>query len=259
MKILIATLPRTGSKFLQMNLHKYLQAKGPVTKMIHPIYDESNGIGEFLNPINIKKHNDGYVAEKPMFRYTASLTDDSNIFFVESLSEKQVEIENRLDILKKLSKPYVLKEIIFPTNHATLLMPEADLIYTIKRNIKERIISVIIARYTGIYTKSQSIPEAIASFKNNKIIVSKEMVDDILEFEKTYNEINFPKSKTKELLYDEVVGVNDSKSFCSLTGLDFIDFDFSKDTIEFGNQKYDMISNLSTVENWIDEYLLKHQ
>jgi hypothetical protein len=255
MKILIATLPRTGSKFLQMNLHSYLQAAGQVTKMIHPVYDEINGLGEFLNPINIKKHSERSADDRPMFKYTANLTNDSNILFIESLIDKDIEIENRLQILKKLTKPYVLKEIIFPTNNAQQLMPEVDLVYTIRRNIKERMLSVIVARFTGIYTKNALIPEAVASFNKDKIIVDKEMVNDILEFEKTYMRLVFPKTKTRELLYEDIIAIEDSQSFCSLTGLPFVNFRFIKDTVEFGNQKYEMISNLDDIENWIDEYL----
>jgi hypothetical protein len=226
MKTLVLSLPRMGSKQITFNLYRYFRAKGDVSQ-IYPIIDIEPSLDEYLN---IWHHR---FKCKLIRNGTNLIRTDIPIEIVSD------EIEHRINILKELNGPYVIKH--FPT------------VYTLYRNdIFSSALSVCVSEISKSWIKSVYQQNIISKLLNVPITVPVnrfgDVIRQILQYNKTYYAV-----ATHKIEFNDICAATNSYEFCKLMDLEYIDFDFIMLGKEFGDNKEQMVSNIDELKGIYDK------
>lgn len=236
MKILLLALPRSGTKFAQVNLNFYLTKKYGIT-LNNPESPSTKyiGYGELLNvTIALKNHH---------------LTLENNrLGKIDKTFDNDEEFESRFKI-SQCGIPVVAKYM--PTVHTvekeieivTRLINSFDKVYIFNRiNVYDHILSIAISQKLNSWNKSSVQDQLIKSSIENKIVVHNTELDRLKKSIDTFNEIinQSRNEKCVDIMFEELIKVKDKLSFCNLFHIEYEDFFFYDNFEEYSHNKSSM-------------------
>lgn len=247
MKVLIATLPRSGSKFIQRNMQAYLASLGR-TLVANTTDDPAGDIG--LNEFFVGRGKNGKFINK------ATLFKGKVVYVPTDDLDQEGEKENRLSILRTNNQHFVVKDlVIFSDMKVTdQLIDMSDMIIVLKRDLRNCVLSNLASMYTHCYHQSHVMTSAIKEKTIEKIHVDLKLVDDLLERFTMFEAKKWPPEKIKVLNFEDLVKIKSSVEFCKWMKLPFSHFTFVPAEIEFSHHKYTIFSNLEEVMGKIHSY-----
>lgn len=258
-KIVVWTLPRSGSKFIQNNITNYLVAKygyENVAKAIHPGENNEDGIcsfGELLLPEDLEK-------------FELSEETNNNLFFLKrrhniekhgkidehgihgSSVDIEGEIAKRVNFYKTFDKHGVIKEF-FKYQPEMDIFNYSDKVIKLIRNKKDVIMSLMVTRRTRHYVGNRALFDSIEKFKDHKVELPKEEFEAL---EKLWEDFVYAPNihpNTTVVFFEDLIKVKTSDEFCKLLGLEEgVKFNISTNYnggygVEYGSNKYEMVSN----------------
>lgn len=244
MKILIATLPRSGSKFFDQNLNAYVSKLGLTSKHYYRGTSvESHGyqgLGEFL------------LRETRSTKYQVRLTASKS--FVDTMikvTNYEEEIDRRIELLKTVNCSFVIKEHCISGHSFDKLTAIVDRTYFLKRDKVEHILSNLVAAKTGVYMRTADFDQLVEDNTKNKFHISSNMVDVYLQAYRDFENLKSLSPHTQVLNFERLISIKTPEDFCVELNLPIVDFDFQESEIEYGQNKMDMIQNLDEVLSWI--------
>jgi hypothetical protein len=236
MKILIIALPRTASKFLQINLNFYLK-KMHGESFDHPVA-KYIGAGELL-----------YVKNTDQLGKLKSI--HNKLFFDNIEVDVMEELYNRIDILTS-GIPVVTKYMpiqFLPDQEIDILnymIGKFDKIYILNReNYIDHMHSWCISYLLKSWRTDDLQKELIQKSLQQKIQIDYSVKSIFDNMVKNYNFVlsNIDKTNSINLEFNDIIKINSSKNMCDLLKIEYIDFYFYDKMTEYGDYKKDMILN----------------
>lgn len=241
MKIAIHSLPRTGTKSLQINLHRYLK----VTQKNVLCPDSPVGLGE---PFDFTDDEYYHGTKKEFFKCTnTKVLFNNNYDPPVPLFDSLVKT---LDGLLETKSSWVFKRHIFykkdPILYQTLV--NADRCIVVKRNdLFNHALSFALAHTLQIWNSGTALNNAIEHYSQNKLYIDPDQFTDWYIW--VYEFYRFKWSKEFQIVnFNEMIQLNSAKEFCNFFNLESADFEFYPFKIEYGNSKFDMIKNIPELE-----------
>jgi len=237
MKILILALPRSGTKFAQVNMNFYLKAKYGIT-LNNPEKPSTKyiGFGELLN-VNIALQNH-------------HLTLENNCLGkIEQSFDHEEEFESRLKI-SQCGIPVVAKYM--PISHSvekeieivSRLINCFDKVYLFNReNVKDHALSIAICHKVNLWNKSSLQDELIEKSLTNKIVIDEKELVNITDNFKRFHEImkRCHTEKVSIIPFEKLIQIKDGVHFCKFFDLENINFTFYDVFEEYGERKKSII------------------
>ena len=164
MKIAINSLPRSGTKVLQANFHRYIKSAG---------YDVlcPNSFDSILEPFNFKAHELHLHVTKTGISYI----DDQQIHFQQTHLTPQsltAEIISRFEHLRSLKQSWVFKRTPWINFDPILYQSAVNLdkcIAIIRSDLFEPALSFTLAKHLDIWAPTVKLEEAIKTHTTNNI------------------------------------------------------------------------------------------
>jgi hypothetical protein len=235
MKIAINSLPRSGTKFLQANFHRYMKSAG---------YDVlcPNSFDSILEPFNFPDHE---------LELTVTLTGIENIDnfkinfnkthqYPQSLTS---EIINRFKYLTSLKQSWVYKRTPWVEFDPILYESAVRLdkcISVIRYDFFDHALSFTLAKELNIWAPTVELDEAIKAHTIKQIKLDKTEFAKNYKWVKDYNKIKWAKN-IQVVEFDNMVKLKNSKDFCEFFQLPIVEFDYHQFVVEFGDNKRRMI------------------
>ena len=244
MKIAIHSLPRSGTKNLIINFHRYLKS------LDYPVvnYNCDRGLDE---PFNFK--DDARNPEMKTLSKMVSKTINGEIVYRSHETPVDIEFEmrRRLQILINLNLSWVFRRVPFyafdPILYDTLVNVDKSIVI-LKDNVFEHCVSYTLASQLGIWDAGEQMNNAIEYYTKNQIELEiKRFEDRYIQFYR-FNRMKWL-SPALVLKFEEMVNIKDSTEFCEFFQIPDNDFTFSQFEIEFGNNKLEMISNIDELKS----------
>lgn len=239
MKILLSALPRTGSKWLSLNLHLYLKARYKIASelIVHDKHNTRLPITDWFTINGDSLFFDGHI-EPLGIHYEIKPSIWPYIY----------EIPHRLKILEHTNWPMVIK--IHPVMWHELLVINSlqhrvQRHYTLRRRDQfDQCVSIMTCRYTNIWEKLPKFDEKLQEFKNYPYTIP------MANFENQWNSLTNLTAwldtlpNTTHLYYEDCINIKTDKDFCQWLDLPYYKFklDF-RYGIEYGEEKKKIISN----------------
>lgn len=248
MKFVISTLPRSGSKVFQSNLHRYLESIDHCSALFYDVSVSSDtGLGEFFN------HENSYDfcnKKAVLLRGEKVIISDDD---VESIEE---EVEKRLQIFKKINQTVVKCLWSTETQHTLIknVSEAADKKFVLYRDPVEHILSAAVTFHTNILHACPEQQEVISLHRTHRLAVNK---DYVVHCVSRYNEFrrHMPYGNAQWIKFEDLIAAKDSEEFCSILGLPHSPFTLFTDSKEYAENKRDMIHNVSEIEELIERHL----
>jgi len=249
MKIAINSLPRSGTKLLQANFHRYIKSAGydalcpeSFESILEPFYfsKDDRELGSSVTRI---ESIDQYKINFKKYKFPRRVTD---------------EIIERYKYLKSLKQSWVFKRTpkgrFDPILYQSVV--ELDKSVAIKRyDFFDHALSLSLAKKLDIWAPTDQLNDAIKNHTIQQIKIEETEFAADYKWIKEYSKIKWVKD-VQVVKFEEMVKLNNSKEFCDFFQLPFIEFNFHKFDIEYGDNKRKMISNieeLRLIANEIDE------
>lgn len=231
MKILLNAMPRTASKWLSVNLGKYLQN----------YYDNKDKTYVIFN---------WFIKNKPN-----SLFFDGRMIQIGKkfkFSNIPVNVDNeandRINLLKNYDFPIIIKE--HPQSWQALIAIEqlktvSDRYYTLRRRNKfEQCISQCICEKTKIWESGLELKNALIECSINPFEIDTSFFMQRLQQIFLDNQYFDQQDSAKHLYFEDIIEIKNPQDFCLYLGLPM--FNFQLDNYfaeEYGDQKKTIISN----------------
>lgn len=184
MKIVILTLPRTGSKMLQQNLQSYLTACDSSTLSIdHP----SLGLGEFL--VKTRLASDECLV--PHVEFIAP----NRLEYSSDKTSASDELANRINLITSLNNSLVIKEFVFDSFDLSEVLHLADRVYILTRDRNDRILNAVFSHSFNIFNVNQARTSVeFTAFRNTgtKFSIPKEAVDLFIAQQEVFEKFEPP-------------------------------------------------------------------
>ena len=246
MRIAIHSLPRSGTKSLQINFHRWLLSTQD--NVLCP--NAWAGLGE---PFNFNDDEFYNGTRKIIYAFTNTelifSSDAAN-----PLKPITTELGDRINILLRMPNSWVFKRFILYKNDPILYdtIVNVDRCIAVKRNdLFNHLISFVVAKKLEIWSLHQGLADAVERHKNNKIVIDLEKFANAFEWFKGF--YNFKWSKDFQIVnFDQMVKISSAKEFCEYFDLEYKEFEFHPFAIEYGNDKFDMIANLEELKELYD-------
>lgn len=236
MRILVNALPRTGSKWLCVNLRKYLRTKYgssarlSVGDQIWPITDWFSNIN---NKLLINGHIDPY---------------NNNFILNGSYTNIETEIANRLKLLKECKNSIAIK--IHPntwieTIAIEAIKPHCQHYYTLRRkNVIDEAFSLLVCQHTDIWEPSDKLNETILSSCKTPFSIEMNTLLSCLDSIKQQHLYLDSQENAHHLLAEDLFKIKNAKRFCKYLALPYVEFEIDQYFgVEYGNKKVKMIKN----------------
>jgi len=237
-RILINCLPRSGSKCLQINLHNYL-------KSVSSLVAVKDNIDGLIGVLDINDNIPRYTKEKLI-----GWTDTDVIFESYDISfSKSAELKRRVKLLEDSNEAWVIKRWNWVEND-----PIKDDLLRIAKNIAiirsdqfNHALSLCLSHATNLWACGDDMNNGIQEYSKNKIYI------DPGQFENYYNLFTIWNNQKWDNLvsvynFEDMICISNNREFCSFFSLDFSEFDFMPFNKEFGDHKFDMISNVNELK-----------
>jgi hypothetical protein len=238
MKIAINSLPRSGTKFLQANFHRYIKSAG-----YNVLCPES--FDSILEPFNFLDHE---LELKATITGIESI-DQHKINFVKKYRyPKDINSEtiDRYSYLKSLKQSWVFKRTPWVRFDPILYESAVELdkcVAIVRSDMFEHTLSFVLARQLNIWAPTNELETAVETCKNKPIKLNEDEFIQFYKWIKQYNKIKWVKD-IQVVDFDKMVKIKNSKEFCDFFNLPFVNFDFHYFHIEYGDNKRKMISNI---------------
>ena len=238
MKIAINSLPRSGTKILQINFQQYLKATGYVVLC-------SESVDSIVEPFNFTDHEN----DLQVTRTGISSIDDHKIHFAKKHKNPMPlieEIKSRYILLSSLKHSWVFKRTPFTKFDPILYESAVGLdkcIAVIKQNIFEHCISFVLARKLDIWSRGDKLTKAIEDYTKQQIELDPVEFEHFYIWFKDFNKIKWV-NDIQVVRFEEMVQLSNSKEFCDFFQIPFIEFNFHPFVVEYGSNKLKMVSNL---------------
>jgi len=239
MKVLILSVPRSGTKLLQSYIYSYLDSIGPTLT----VKNNFTSLEDFLSPHSLTKNHKAYINT----HNTIEFDDTTEV-------NDTYEIQRRMnDIIIPTTNNLVIKFLTL-TAISDKLLDCFDKIIVLKRtNSFDLALSVAISANLSYNIKNISNADAHRDYIEH--IISHPLSIDFDTFKKIYKENeDFINNKFKhyyenydytEITYDELLSIQTADDFCIKLNFPSIKFDLPNNILtEFGELKPLMIDNL---------------
>jgi hypothetical protein len=227
-----------GSKQITFNLHRYLKARYGCVSEIYPIRDIEPSLDELFNT----GHH----------RFKCTLQQGSNNLIrtdiiISSISD---ELNNRQKLVSELAGPYVIKHFpLVDRTITTFLLNCVDKTYVLYR---DDIFGTVLSTCIGIISHSWIISDfqqmIIDDWLCSPVVIPKDMFTErlmqVINYKKT-----FYTDATHKIEFNDICAATNSYEFCKLLDLEYIEFDFIMLGKEFGDNKEQMVSNISELKD----------
>jgi len=242
MKVLILSVPRSGTKLLQSYIHSYLNSTGPT---LH-INNSPTGLEDFLSPCSDTKDYRAYINGLDV-----QFDKNSNI-------DVSSEMRCRLQSISTNANNCVIKYLTLDTINDKILKCFDKIIVLKRLNSFDVALSETITEASGYHIKNISNSYTHKDYIKNTVIDP--ITINVNNFKKIYSENeDFIKDKFKpyyenldyvEITYDELISIIDSNELCKLLNLPIVDFTLPNYIMkEFGEFKQLMINNMKELQN----------
>ena len=241
MKILLLALPRTGSKFVHRNIDRYLAVDNPTVKLTN-----DSQTGEWY---------------EPLYQRIKFLGDNGNVITEEdkTIIKSETSLNNAIDIIPKLSKDLVIKyhHVKGIRDIEKQFISLFDKVYLLhRRKYFESALSFALSDYFDSWIPNVSQRDKIAKSLVKKIDLDEESWINIIQSFKELRNLEIP--GVSKIFFEDMIQLKSSKEFCEHLGLPFKDFNIVTDQeIEFGKNKYSMITNLDRLVELFKEEMAK--
>jgi hypothetical protein len=239
MKIAINSLPRCGTKFLQVNFHRYIKSAG--YNLLCP-----DSFDSILEPFNFPDHE----LELQVTMTGIESIDKNKINFKKTHILPQsliTEVINRYTYLTSLKQSWVFKRTPWVRFDPILYESAVELdkcVAVVRYDFFDHALSFSLAKTLNIWAPTNELEDAI------KIYTTKQIKLDKTEFSKNYKWIkNYSKVKWAKNIqvvdFDKMVKLKNSNDFCEFFQLPIVEFDYHRFVVEYGDNKRRMISNIN--------------
>lgn len=256
MKIVVHSLPRSGTKILVKNFQQYLKSLGePVLNS-----DYEYGLDE---PFSFKE--EGWSEEKKTTTRLIIKHLKGETVYVPDCDPEDIkeEIQRRFSALINLKHSWVCRRVPFgkfdPILYDTVSNVDKS-IAIIKNNIFDHCLSYTLAAQLKIWSAGQELNLAVEKYTASKIKLNETDFAHHYSMFWQFNQMKwFP--PILSVTFEDMVKINNNKEFCDFFQIPFNDFQFSPFEIEFGDNKINMIANikeLKDIANKLDIELQKN-
>jgi hypothetical protein len=254
MKIAINSLPRCGTKLLQANLHRYIKSAG---------YDVlcPDSFDSILEPFNFVDHELGLQVTKTGIDSIDKHKINYKVIY-QNPQSLHTEIINRFTHLTSLKQSWVYKRTPWVRFDPILYESAVELdkcISVMRSDSFDHALSFVLAKQLDIWAPTEQLNEAIKTHTIKQIKLDKNEFAIHYKWIKDYNNIKWAKD-IQVVDFDKMVKLKNDREFCEFFQLPFVEFDFHKFVVEYGDNKRKMISNVSElrlVARIIDERFSK--
>jgi hypothetical protein len=238
MKIAIHSLPRCGTKTLQINFNNYLKETG--SRVI--CADHPYGVGEPFNLTEEEFHS-GFTSN-----ILKEYTDYGPVFIQGAATPLYRELAHRFGkLMKRPNRSWVFKRNNLTSCDPLLFdtITRVDkCIAVIRQDTFDHCLSFCLAKHLQIWTNGTELENAIETFSKNKIKL------DVIDFLNHYKEFvkykNIPWTNHFQIVnFYDLVQIKTGEEFCKFFNLNYYPFDFKKFEIEYGDNKFSMIENVN--------------
>ena len=238
MKIMINSLPRCGTKFLQANFHRYI--KSAKYDVLCP-----DSFDSILEPFNFPDHELDLQVTKTGIDYI----DKKQINFKSKYQWPQTlstEIITRFKYLSSLKNSWVSKRTPWVRFDPILYESAVELdkcVTVVRSDSFDHALSFALASKLNIWGPTVELDQAVETYTKQQIKI------DITEFSKTYEWIkDYNKIKWVDNIqvvdFHKMIKLKNSQDFCEFFQLPFVEFDYHQFVVEYGDNKRKMISNI---------------
>ena len=248
MKILLNVLPRTGSKWLNLNLFNYLEQTIRIPPM-HEIYGIKNTISDWFN----------YKKQTELFINGEIIMNGDNFKVLHNPINNDEECVKRLGLLKDCKLPLTIKE--HPHNWYSLIAIEelknnVDRYYTLRRkDTFEQGLSMSVCSYTNLWQPGLEQLITIKKSIKSPFELDEKVFLQHLEMITLSNNYLDNQNPTKHLYFEDLILMDNPDLFCEYLGLPKVDFRMNYNSrLEYGTAKKEMITNYDRLRELYQDY-----
>lgn len=245
MKIAIHCCHRSGSKRLQNNFQSYLKATG--IPIIWP--GRVDSIGE---PFIFTDQE--YVTLKTNRTFNIV---DNNIEYITNSNYTSIydEKTSRIHKLAQTNLGFVLKHKPWKRNEPFLIKKICNKeVAVIRNNLLDQVLSFCLAKHTDVWDVGTELNKL--KMQQRRISIDADMFIKTHELFSTFNAIQWPEY-VQVVKFEEMVKINSSLEFCEFFNLEPMPFNFEPFLIEYGTDKFNLVSNLDDILKIFSDLNLK--
>jgi hypothetical protein len=223
---------------LQINLHNYLKS---IFSSV-AVKDNADGL---INVLDINDNLPRNTKEK-----LVGWTDQRIIFeSYDTPFPKSKELKRRIQLLEDSNDAWVIKRWNWVENDPIKddLLRTAKNIAVIRNDQFDHTLSLCLSYASNIWAWGDEMDTCIKEYSKNKIYIDPKQFKNYYDLFTIWNNQEWDES-ISVYNFEDIIQISNTREFCNFFSLEYSEFNFIPFTKEFGDYKFDMISNIDQLK-----------